>query len=544
MSATDFDVLIVGSGPSGAHAAAKCVEKGVKTALIDVGFKDDKYRDLVPDEPFSHIRATRPDQHRFFLGDDPLQVLRNQARAGVHLTPARQHMIRQAETLMPLVSDTFLPLQSTGHGGLGISWGANAFSFEEKELRRMGLPGPAIMAPYYREASREAGVSGDVESAVGPLIGRDLEVQPPLPLDENAEKILRRYEGRRAKMEKRGFFMGQALLAMLSRPQGGRGANKLHDMDFWSDAGASVYRPRYTIEKLRESPFFTYLPGHLAVKFVSEPGAVKLQCRRVMEGGFETLTTRRLLLAAGALGTGRLALNSLGDETVRLPILCNPNHWIATLNLAMLGRPARDARHSLAQLTALQRCVGDPDDYVLAQFYSYRSLLLFRLLKDIPLPPTLALLFVRLLVTAMTLINVHYSDRPDAARRYVRLTGRREDGAGELRVVHDEWQSDAAALAREERALMMSLLRVGCVPMGVTRPAAGASIHYAGTVPLGGDGPLATDEKGALRGFPGVTVADGSSWRFLPGKGLTMTLMANARRVADGVCAELQEGLI
>jgi hypothetical protein len=37
-----------------------------------------------------------------------------------------------------------------------------------------------------------------------------------------------------------------------------------------------------------------------------------------------------------------------------------------------------------------------------------------------------------------------------------------------------------------------------------------------------------------------VFVADASTWRFLPAKGLTLTLMANARRIARQTVRDLQ----
>jgi choline dehydrogenase-like flavoprotein len=76
--------------------------------------------------------------------------------------------------------------------------------------------------------------------------------------------------------------------------------------------------------------------------------------------------------------------------------------------------------------------------------------------------------------------------------------------------------------------------------MGVNRPLHGASIHYAGTLPYSAeDRPLTTTPDGMLRNAPNVYVADGSSWRFMPAKGLTLTLMANARRVAGQAVRDL-----
>jgi choline dehydrogenase-like flavoprotein len=194
----------------------------------------------------------------------------------------------------------------------------------------------------------------------------------------------------------------------------------------------------------------------------------------------------------------------------------------------MLGRPADDARYSLAQLAALQRVGGDD---VLAQFYSYRSLLTFRVLRGIPLPPGLGVLFVRLIATAFTCVNLHFADDP-ADTKYVELDGET------FRAHYAPTADQARAVRRGERAMLRRLAGLRCVPIGVARPSPGASIHYAGTLPVG-DGPLNTAPDGRLNGCRHVYVGDGSSWRWLPAKGLTFTLMANARRVAEGVVGGL-----
>ena len=85
---------------------------------------------------------------------------------------------------------------------------------------------------------------------------------------------------------------------------------------------------------------------------------------------------------------------------------------------------------------------------------------------------------------------------------------------------------------------MRLLLRLGVVPYGRIDPGAASSIHYAGTLPVG-TGPAPTRPDGRLEAAPRVYVGDSSSWRFLPAKGLTFTLMANALRVADHVARDL-----
>ncbi len=66
MATADFDVIVIGSGPSGVQAA---VTRGAKVGLVDVGHVDDTYRDAVPDRPFAEARRSDASQRRFFLGE-------------------------------------------------------------------------------------------------------------------------------------------------------------------------------------------------------------------------------------------------------------------------------------------------------------------------------------------------------------------------------------------------------------------------------------------------------------------------------------------
>ena len=88
---------------------------------------------------------------------------------------------------------------------------------------------------------------------------------------------------------------------------------------------------------------------------------------------------KRVILAAGTLGTARIVLRSLDLHGTRLPLVCNPHTYVAMLNLSMLGRPARDARHSMAQLCAVYAPDGEDGETTVGHLYSYRSLHLFRL---------------------------------------------------------------------------------------------------------------------------------------------------------------------
>jgi len=80
--------------------------------------------------------------------------------------------------------------------------------------------------------------------------------------------------------------------------------------------------------------------------------------------------------------------------------------------------------------------------------------------------------------------------------------------------------------------LLRCFRQLGCLPLRTIRPGHGSSLHYAGTFPiLPEGGPLTCDRDGRLRATRAVYLADGSIFPWIPPKGLTFNLMANADRV-------------
>jgi choline dehydrogenase-like flavoprotein len=78
-----------------------------------------------------------------------------------------------------------------------------------------------------------------------------------------------------------------------------------------------------------------------------------------------------------------------------------------------------------------------------------------------------------------------------------------------------------------------ALRQLGCYPIKRMDPGFGSSIHYAGTVPFSAEERTGTTHPGGrLHGTRNVFIADGSGFNYLPAKGVTFTLMANAHAVA------------
>jgi hypothetical protein len=534
---TPDDVLLVGSGPAGAMAAAELVARGVRVTLVDYGDDDPAMRARVPDAPFSQLHAGDPAQRGYLLGDNLEGVPRTGVRVGAQLTPPRQFASRAAESLLPVHSPDFHPMQSLALGGLGAAWGTACFTYTVAECARIGLD-PAALATQYARVVAEAGISGPPRADWWEEVSGH---QPPLELDTNGVSILAAYERHAADWQRRGFVLGRVPLAINSRPHGDRDANPYFDTDFYGDVRRSAYRPRYTVERLQREPNFRYERGCLALSFQEDADGVALTCAR--DGGRVTFRGRRLLLCAGAINSARLALASLPLEARVTTILSSAYVYYPTLNLRMLGRAAADRRHSMAQLTALFGDLAQPERTCSLQMYSYRSLLLFKLVKEIPLAPWAGLLVSRAIVDALAVFGVFFPDDAGPAKT-MRLGASTTSAAPDLHIAYARPAAQQALQAGLEARLRRCFWRLGCVPLTRVDPGQAASIHYAGTIPQRNpvNPRFHSQPDGRLGDSRRVFVGDSSTWNWLPCKGPTFTAMAGARVVAGHVVASLGAG--
>jgi choline dehydrogenase-like flavoprotein len=528
------DVIVVGSGPGGVNAAAPLVAAGRRVLMLDVGRTDRRYAPLVPPIPFPELRRTDRGQHRYFLGDELEGVPFGPVRVGAQLTPPRQHIAAADDPRLPVDSDGFAVVQSLARGGLGAGWGAGVFPFDDVELRDFGL-GLADLAPHYERVVDRIGVSGP-DDDLTTFFPTSPAMQPPLDLDRNAESLLAAYARRRDRLNARGFFLGHARLAVCTRAHRGRGPERYLDLAYWADPDRSVYRPQWTLDELEREPTFTYVRGRFVERFQESADGVRVVCRT--SGVEEVHEARALVLAAGALGSARIALASLDRYDVPVPILCNPYVYVPTLNLRMLGRGTGARRHGMAQLTAMLR-TGEGTRLLQAQVFSYRSLLTFKLMKEVPLGYRSALEALRLLMPSFAILGLHHEDRPAPGKRLALRRG--QGGAPDtLEIRYRPSDEETAAQGRDQKRLLRAFRSLGCIPLSTMRPGHGANMHYAGTFPMRPDGgDLTCDTDGRLRACRRVYLADGSVFPWLPAKGLTFTLMALADRVGARLAARL-----
>lgn len=524
------DYIVVGSGMTGAHAAQTLVEAGRKVFMLDVGFRDENYSNLIPEDDFLTIRGSDGQQHRYFIGDKFEGV----PWGDVHhaLTPPRQFITKDVEKWLPFESKTFFPFESLAYGGRGSGWGAGCAVYTEGELKEIGLDFVGIKEAYEMIAGR-IGISVDKDDATPYCAGGLKDVMPAMRVDSNIRHLYQNYLKQRNKLNAQGYYLGKIPMAVLTEDRPGRKKIKYNDMEFWADHDSSVYRSWMTVDSLKTRDNFLFQDNCLVMSLKEKETYVEVYVRRVDTNEDEVFRCKKLILASGALGTARIVLRSFPDR-VKIPILNNHYCLVPCINWRMLGQPLEQFKSSLGQIDLFYDENHRHKDVRMVSFYTYRSLLLFKLVKEVPLNAADALKIMQALQSSLVVATINHPDHV-SPEKYIELEKSASSITGDhLKVSYRLSREEQRDCAHHEKQLLRCFRKLGCYPLKKQHVRHGENVHYAGTLPFNDEGkPYTLTSEGRLNGTSNVYVVDSSGFRYLPANGLTFTSMANAHLIAQ-----------
>jgi hypothetical protein len=530
------DYIVIGSGCSGAIAAQTLVEAGVNVAMLDVGVKKDSTT-KIPDKDFIALRKTDTGQHQYFIGKHAEGVNWGKVGTGAQITPPRKYILRLVDRYTPLQSSTFLNFESLGYGGMGIGWGLQAWEYSHDDLKAAGLDA-AKMARAYDHLAKKIGVSASSNDVTKPVTQDFGNYQPAPKMDRNNSYMYKKYLAHRKSFNKKGITLGQTPLALLTKSIGERQKYAYSGMDFYADQGKSAWRPWITVDQLKKKANFTYLDGYLVLRFAEKKDIVEVHCLQVDTDKSVVFKCRKLILGAGALGSARIVLRSFKEEGVKLPFLSNPYTYVPCVQPRMVGKEVEARKLSFAQLSIFLDKDSSGEQASMASFHSYQSLLLFRIINQVPFNLVDARIIMRYLSSGIIIMGVYHPDG-QSNNKYVQLIPDSKSPTGDkLKVEYAISTAEAKEFKARENKLMKAVRKMGTYPITRINPGHGTAIHYGGTLPFSNSNeekPYTLSPSGRLHMTKNVYVADSSGFTYLPAQGLTFSIMANAHLVAEGV---------
>jgi choline dehydrogenase-like flavoprotein len=528
-------VTVVGSGASGVHFALSALRRGLAVRMIDIGRRG--RAPVLPDLGLDDLKRQLDDPAAYFLGEQFDAVLLPGVDEEYYGIPPSKDYVFDPPAGFGHASTGFAPLFSFAQGGLAEAWTGGCYPLNAGELGDFPFA-YADLAPHYEEVARRIGVTGVADD-----LARFMPVHeyllPPLRLDQHSERLVESYAGVRERWQKAGAFLGRSRVATLSQPLGARQACDYLGRCLWGCPRGALYTPSVTLAECRTFPAFEYVSDvevtHLEVGPGSQVRAVV--GRHVATGAEQSFPADRVALAAGALLSTRIFLSTMlrsAGERVRLRgLMDNRQILVPFVNLGMIGRQFSSATYQY-HLLGMGLETEPPADYVHGQITTLKTALAHPLIQRFPFDLRTSTRAFQAMHAALGLVNVNFRDtrRDD---NYVELS---EDAEPRLRIHYAPDAGEAARVRQALKRVKNALWSLRCVvPPGMAhqRPM-GASVHYAGTLPMTrAAAPLTTTEHCESRDFSNLFLVDGATFPFLPAKNLTFTLMANAARVAEAV---------
>jgi hypothetical protein len=295
-----------------------------------------------------------------------------------------------------------------------------------------------------------------------------------------------------------------------------------------------IYSTASTLRRLIEEKKVTYLDQHIVEKLEPTADGVTIVARDLRQGTTVTFQADRVFVGAGVLPTAHLALHSLGAYDEAVEMLDSQYFIYPFFRLRRTPGVETESLHSLAQAFVE---IDDPAisrHLVHLEIFSYsdflkRALLATPLRFFLRFPWIAEQMFGRLLVV-QGFLHSHDSGR-------LRLVLRRNE-AGQPRLEVEPqpstrawWGSLKAGLKLVANAFLLGGAPV--VPaMQFAEP--GRSYHSGGTFPMRArPGKFETDALGQPTGLERVHLVDASVFPSIPATTITLTVMANAHRIAS-----------
>src|SRR5215467_9526041 len=358
--------LIIGSGAAAAGAAlALTPRENLEITVIDIGLQLESDRKRLIDG----LASSSPDE----WDEQTIEVISKQPVAARSSgVPEKRvfgsdYPFRNAGQLRGLttVNGANASLISPAYGGFSNVWGSQIMPFTTAAFE--GWPVNATtMRPHYEAILQQIPFAGEEDD----LADRFPLMRPPAPLPSMSPRslnVLHAYEKHRSRLNDRGITIGKARLALDA------GKCIRCGMCMTGCPYGLIYSAAQTFDALRRASRVTFYGGLLALKVTEEAGQAAVITREIATGRMRRFEADRVYIACGAMGTTRLAANSLELFDVDLPMLESRQFVLPLLSLRATVDPRDKRDFTLNQFNVIVAPDGGSVDISTLHFYTFNS---------------------------------------------------------------------------------------------------------------------------------------------------------------------------
>lgn len=484
---------------------------------------------LLPSPAQQSLRDLRqnPEYWKMVIGDQFQRLEGPGASSPKFSIPTHFQSLSEFNSHYKIRTDRFVALGSLAKGGLSNMWGASVSMLDDRDLADFPISQRDLLASY-RSVSRRIGVCG-ANDDLAASHGHDEDLLPPVEPRDNLKLLYARYRANPAPASANGIRIGLGRNAILTKEHNGRNSCIECGLCLYGCGPGAVWSAKYDLETLLRYSNFAYRGNVVVTRLRKTDAGCVVTARTDASRGTINLEAPTVLLACGAIGSAKLVLDALARHDTDVSLLSSPVTSFAMLVPRWWHRGlADDINFALAQLTFR---FDEPDlkgGYASGHFFAADTIPAAEFISRMPFSYPLSRRTIRLLQPSLVLGNCYLSSH--YSHNSMRLRS-----SGDLEIKGNFSPDLERSVAAVKKRFAKTMRRYGCFVLpGSFRPTRpGEDAHYAGTVPMRTAPALnETTSRGEVEGLPGVYVVDGGALTTIPAKPHTLTIMANADRIA------------
>ena len=516
---TDFDFIIVGTGPAGISAAFPLLESGKKVLLVDAGHE---VSHSPPEGNYTALRFEDNDQRKWQLKSN-LSVSDATRSVSPKFRTPMASVFEKFQQKYAISSEGFSAFGGLAVGGVANFWGAGVARLENSQLQFFG--NPSEMNFSYDIIARRIGISGVNDDDLAVYFGNEPQLEPAVPLGKISNSLYEKYNKKRKHRPDAEFMLGRSRLAVITKDREHRkGCNNLGTC-LWGCKNSAIYSPAQDIEKLKKKKGnLTFLTGAY-VESIECGTSNKPTINLKNANGHISFSGKKLILAAGTLGSSKLVLQALGKIQTPLQLLSNPTAAFLLWSPKHLGY-SKVNEFAMGQLSFVAKL--DNKEAAFGSLFSTTGLPVSDFSNRLPFSTSQSINLARTILSSSVVGNVFLEARPSETKLSL-------EPDASIKVTSFRSANTLNDLRKLKKRLRLNFLKLGAllIPNSFTIGEPGSDLHYSGTFPHSKkERPLTTSENGGVFGIPNVHIVDGSVLPFLPEKSHTFTIMANADRIS------------
>lgn len=521
--------IVIGSGPAAIAATQALVVQGHQVTILDVGTRLEEDRQKIVDR----MSTQEPES----WAKDDIEAIVGQrcvTNETVHskLSYGSTYSFDTRSAAVDVRWGKHAGFNhSLAQGGLSNVWGSSLLCYRQEDIADWPVSIEDLQ-PHYRAVMGfvpGTAITDDLEEILPSYSGQNNPLEP----SRQGQALLKDLEANKRRLRQSGIIAGRSRLAIRATGDATHSECAYCALCLSGCPYGLIYSSAQTLDELVQSGRVQYLADHLVEKFEQVGDEVIVAGRDLAQNRFFSQRASRVFVAAGVLPTAKIVLNSLQAFDTPVTLLDSQYFIYPMLRFGLTDGVETERMHTSTQVFLEIYDKSVSEHMVHLQIYGYSSFLHHELDRTFLGWPLRVAAFRRHFLGRLLIAQGFIHSKESGS---LELTLRKAgDGQVFLDARIQQARKGLATTLKVGWKLIKQAMRLRAVPLlpGLQFPKPGSGYHSGGTFPMR-EMPqgLETDTLGRLPSMDRVHLVDASVLPSIPATSITLSMMANAHRIA------------